>query len=289
MLRLVASVIISWCAGALVLALLHQRSHTGKEAFRVYGFAGGAFICLVTSLVLLWKPWRLEDVMQRMIGFLSCLWVGILLQMLALKPSAPAAASVAQLVIGTLSVQGAALIFAWLFLKEHQTGWKEAFGFGHHWPQAVMLGIIMAGIYLPIGMGLKWLSGEAMMHLSRLHLKPEQQQAVQALQTASTLPSRLISAVLTILLAPVAEEILFRGILYTWIKKECFPRLALWGSALFFAAVHANLLTFVPLTVLALALTLLYEKTGNLLAPITTHAVFNGMNFIALYYVMTLQ
>jgi membrane protease YdiL (CAAX protease family) len=44
-----------------------------------------------------------------------------------------------------------------------------------------------------------------------------------------------------------------------------------------------NLVTFVPLLVLALALTLVYEKTGNLLAPITTHAMFNALNFAMLW------
>jgi len=47
---------------------------------------------------------------------------------------------------------------------------------------------------------------------------------------------------------------------------------------------HMNLITFVPLTILALVLTALYERTGNLLAPIATHALFNGMNFTLLYW-----
>ena len=49
------------------------------------------------------------------------------------------------------------------------------------------------------------------------------------------------------LLAPVAEELLFRGILYPAIKQAGFPRLALWGTSLLFAAMHMNLVTFVPL------------------------------------------
>jgi CAAX protease family protein len=84
-------------------------------------------------------------------------------------------------------------------------------------------------------------------------------------------------------LAPVAEEMLFRGILYPAVKQAGFPRLALWGTALLFAAVHQNLVTFVPLTVLALALAWLYERTDNLWAPITAHAMFNAMNFVILY------
>ena len=87
----------------------------------------------------------------------------------------------------------------------------------------------------------------------------------------------------TILLAPFGEEMLFRGVVYPWIKQAGFPRLALWLSALIFAAFHVNLATFLPLFVLALALTILYERTNNLLAPVCAHALFNGFNFVQLY------
>ena len=43
-----------------------------------------------------------------------------------------------------------------------------------------------------------------------------------------------------------------------------------------------NLVTFVPLLVLALVLTALYERTNNLLAPITAHVLFNALNFVML-------
>jgi len=95
--------------------------------------------------------------------------------------------------------------------------------------------------------------------------------------------NRVALGAVTILLAPAAEEMLFRGIIYPAIKQAGFPRLALWGSALLFGAFHVNLVTFLPLVVLALALTLIYERTNNLLAPITAHALFNAMNFVILY------
>jgi hypothetical protein len=99
---------------------------------------------------------------------------------------------------------------------------------------------------------------------------------------ASSWWDRLALGVTAILLAPVAEEIFFRGVLYPAIKQAGFPRVAWWGTALFFAVVHVNLVTFVPLTVLALALIALYERTDNLLAPITAHAMFNALNFTTL-------
>ena len=185
-----------------------------------------------------------------------------------------------QMVIALLSFQGLALIWIALFLREHCTTWREAFGFRKHWLHAILLGLIVGCIFLPIGLGLKWLSAE---FIVRLHFKPEEQQVVQALQNDDTGITRFIFGLLTVLLVPPAEEALFRGIFYPWAKQSGFPLLALWGTAIFFGAIHLNLISFIPLTLLALALTMLYEKTDNLLAPITSHALFNGVNFALLY------
>jgi hypothetical protein len=93
----------------------------------------------------------------------------------------------------------------------------------------------------------------------------------------------------TILIAPVVEEMLFRGLLYHTIKRIGFPRIALWGTTLLFAAIHSNLLTFLPLFVLAVALTLLYEATDNLLSCILAHSLFNAANFVTLLYQSELE
>jgi hypothetical protein len=104
------------------------------------------------------------------------------------------------------------------------------------------------------------------------------------LQVSVTLEQRVVFGLAAVLLAPVVEEILFRGILYPAIKQRGYPGFALWGTSLLFAAIHSNLMTFVPLTVLALALVWLYEKTDTLLAPIAAHAVFNAANFFLFVY-----
>ena len=70
---------------------------------------------------------------------------------------------------------------------------------------------------------------------------------------------------------------MFRGILYPVIKQLGHPQLALWGTSLLFATVHMNLASFLPLMVLALVLTALYERTNNLLAPIAAHVLFNTL------------
>jgi membrane protease YdiL (CAAX protease family) len=281
--RLAASVFLCVYAGGLLVPVLHQASIGGKQNAQLYALSGVAFVCLAVSMVLLWRPWQLEKAVRQMVFLLVFFYAGVLLGALALRHASPVVPSVRQMVIAALSFQGAALVFVHLFLRQHQMSWQESFGFANQWQQAIMLGIIVACFFLPLGWGLQWVSGKLIVMVPRLHLKPEEQQAVHTLQLASATFQKLALGLVTIGLAPLAEEILFRGILYPWLKQAGFPRLALWGSAVFFAAVHMNLVTFIPLLVLALALTVLYERTGNLLAPITAHALFNGANFVILY------
>jgi membrane protease YdiL (CAAX protease family) len=104
------------------------------------------------------------------------------------------------------------------------------------------------------------------------------------LETAVSLPTKLVIGFLAIVVAPFVEELVFRGLIYPTLKQNGFPRLALWGTSLLFAAIHDNLMILLPLTFLAVVLTLLYEATDNLLAPMLAHSVFNCVNF---FWVMT--
>ena len=242
------------------------------------GLTVGALGALGAALRAIGKPWPLESFMRRLAVFLSFLYAGLALGAWAQHLlGAPAQKTGLNMVIATLCFQGAALVLISRFLREHQVGWGEAFGFSEPGQgRALLLGMLVALIFLPIGWGLQMISTEVM---TRIQIRPVAQQAVQVLQEAEVWPDRIYLGVVAIFLAPVAEEMLFRGILYPAVKQAGFPHLALWGTSLLFAAIHTNLVTFVPLMVLALVLTALYERTNNLLAPITAHAMFNALNF----------
>jgi hypothetical protein len=81
-----------------------------------------------------------------------------------------------------------------------------------------------------------------------------------------------------VILAPIAEEIFFRGIVFNAWLREGGRRAAYIGSAALFAAIHLSLLSFLPIFLLGLALAWVYERKGNLLAPITMHATVNGIS-----------
>jgi len=89
---------------------------------------------------------------------------------------------------------------------------------------------------------------------------------------------RAISLVVlsAVVLAPVVEEPLFRGLLFGWLRA----RWGIWGGAIvssfFFALVHFTLFGFLPLLVLGVTLSYVYQRTGSLYPAMLFHAVFNG-------------
>ena len=87
---------------------------------------------------------------------------------------------------------------------------------------------------------------------------------------------------LAMIVAPAAEEILFRGILLPLIMKRLGVGPAVILSSVLFALIHFHVPSFFPLFVLAMGLALAYIYTGSLWVPIVMHALFNGMNLAIL-------
>lgn len=218
-----------------------------------------------------------------MLAILVCYSVGMLLAaaMQYAVGGRTTKSSTLSMIIVTLSFQGAALVLIGRFLREHQVSWSEAFGLRLRLRRAIVLGLVSALVFLPIGIILNLVCTNV---LARLHMNPEVQHAVQALDIAESVADKAYLGALAILLAPIAEELLFRGILYSIVKQSGFPRLALYGTSILFGAVHLNMASFFPLAVMGIFLAILYEETKNLLAPIVAHSFFNLANFLLLLF-----
>lgn len=106
------------------------------------------------------------------------------------------------------------------------------------------------------------------------------QESVKLLQTTEDPAVLWLMALAAVLVAPLCEELLFRGFLYPVAKKFTGPWLAACSSALFFAAAHGNLSALLPLFLFGLLLVWIYEKTGSLWAPIAVHFCFNSATVI---------
>ena len=82
--------------------------------------------------------------------------------------------------------------------------------------------------------------------------------------------------VTAVLIAPVAEEYLFRGLLYRALDREWHGWRAVAGSAAFFAIYHP-FLSWLPVGILGAANALLFRKTGSLAPAILLHMVYNAV------------
>jgi membrane protease YdiL (CAAX protease family) len=230
------------------------------------------------------KPWRVEAVMQLCVAQVVCLCLGVatvgVLHKLGIHGFLRDE-SFGSIVVGTLCFQGAAWLLILFFLRKHEVGWREAFGFRgpkiRH-PILLTIGFI---IVFAVVLLLQWTSVSA---LEKLGLSPESQSAVKLVTDAKSLWTIIYLGVFAVVIAPVAEEFIFRGMLFPFVKQLGFPRLAWFGVSFLFAVIHLNLPTLMPLFVLALALTWLYDRTDNLLVPIVAHALFNAANFAMLLW-----
>lgn len=92
---------------------------------------------------------------------------------------------------------------------------------------------------------------------------------------ANMRPDSIAALVSLCLLAPVLEEMLFRGIFLRAFLVR-YPRgLAIGASALIFGVAHLNIYQFVSAFLMGLLAGWLYERSRSLVAPIALHFLYN--------------
>ena len=96
----------------------------------------------------------------------------------------------------------------------------------------------------------------------------------------STFALLLVSAAIV---APLVEEVLFRGYLYRALRSTVGPLTAVLFSGLVFGAVHLDPERLLPLAALGSALALLYEWSGSLLVPIAVHGLWNFLQLASVW------
>lgn len=107
------------------------------------------------------------------------------------------------------------------------------------------------------------------------------QEIIEFLLTHRGLADQLAVAGTALIVAPLSEELIFRGYLYGVVKKYGGPWCAIGVSSLLFAAVHLNNAAFFALAALGVALCLIYERCGTLWAPVLVHVGFNATTLIS--------
>ncbi len=92
----------------------------------------------------------------------------------------------------------------------------------------------------------------------------------------------IITLTMGVLIAPVAEELIFRGYIYPIVKRYLGIVAGVAVNSALFAAIHMDKQALLPLFTLAVCFSLVYEATGSLLVSATMHSLFNLNTFLAL-------
>lgn len=90
-----------------------------------------------------------------------------------------------------------------------------------------------------------------------------------------------VSVLILGVLVPVAEELLFRGLVYTKLKELCKPKTAIFLSALLFGIYHFNLPQFLYAALIGLVLAFVYDRMKSILAPVILHGTANLFVYLA--------
>ena len=89
--------------------------------------------------------------------------------------------------------------------------------------------------------------------------------------------------------APIAEEIFFRGFLFSGLDHRYGLIPALLVSGLLFSLAHANGGLIIPFTLIGMVLALTYRYGKTLFADITVHFLFNLGSFLVLVFVPSMR
>lgn len=99
----------------------------------------------------------------------------------------------------------------------------------------------------------------------------------------STPLDRIIAFVALVVVAPICEEIIFRGWLYGKLRSKMSMWAAILVVSVFFGIMHGQWNVGINVFVLSIFLCLEREVTGTIYASILTHMIKNGIAYAMLY------
>ncbi len=157
------------------------------------------------------------------------------------------------------------ILFLWVFFTIRKKKFFQETNIrpfaGRHWP-AVLIGSVGLCLFVNFGMQLLPI--------------PEEVLAEYAESSAGLMEGPFIMLLLSnVIMAPLVEEILFRGLVFGRLKKAMPVWLALVLSSFVFGLMHGQILWICYTTLVGLVLGLAAWKTDSILAPMFMHFAFN--------------
>lgn len=163
-----------------------------------------------------------------------------------------------------------------IVLSRHDLSWSDI-GLGRPTGRWIRLGIFGGVLSLPLVAMINLFVQGAMR-------EPVENPQIEALTGGDFSPAMLFLVLpVGAIIVPFVEEVAFRGVLLRWLSLKTGGRVAIFGSALFFAILH-GIPHFIPaITALGIVLAVLAQKSGSLWPAIIAHGTFNGVMIVTVY------
>lgn len=178
-------------------------------------------------------------------------------------------------VVSMLILDLLVILIVWAFATESGRSMAKTFGVSlRRAPEMIRRGLTGYAAVFPWLFGLLWLS-VAVFEYFGIHPPLEPIQELLFLERRPWVVS--VTVVLACVIGPIAEELFFRGVLFSSMRKKLGRPSAVLLSSVLFSLLHTNLIGFVPILALGAFLALLYERTGSLVASIAVHITHNAL------------
>lgn len=142
-----------------------------------------------------------------------------------------------------------------------------------HWVADLVRAVVTYLAVLPLCIGARALM-VLLLPPTLIHIHPY----LEALPALAP-PWKLLLIFSAVVMAALSEELFFRGILQSFLRRHMKGWLAILIASAVFMMFHYSMVQDLPsLFLLAVALGYSYERTGRLLAPIVVHALFNAVS-----------
>ena len=178
------------------------------------------------------------------------------------------------MLLAMLLLEGFLILFVWGFASSRHVPLSSTLGLS--WragPRAIWHGLVTYVTVFPWIFGLLWLLSQLCQWFA---IQPPTEPIQELLFEQHESAIVGLTVALSCVAGPIAEEIFFRGIVFTALRRHTSRVLAMLVSASVFSAAHTNAVGFVPILLLGCVLAYVYERTGSLWSSIAVHIVHNS-------------
>lgn len=227
---------------------------------------------MTTSLVqsaLESVPWTIRDVAKALLWALAISALGVVASLAAARLLVQSQTESAWVLAAAFGSEAALFGTSWYFgVHKYRSSWQKLGLRLFHWTALLVAAVVMVAglifnaVYVLVVINAGWQS-----------LLPPPLPPIFARPGLVG----ILGAVLAAAVAPLAEEVFFRGLLFGALKDRCGVSVGATVSALLFAGAHFHAGVIIPIFFLGLLLAALYYRTQSVVPGVLVHTAYNGL------------